>query len=97
MSPRRTLIAAAILSIASQAIAGTLIENANGYTLNAQGQLVKFSALAFDDAGRIVAVGTAREVAAKAKDFKRVDVQGRTVLPGLIDAHGHVFRPRRHR
>jgi predicted amidohydrolase YtcJ len=92
MSPRRTLLAAAILSIASQAIAGTLIENANGYTLNAQGQLVKFSALAFDDAGRIVAVGTAREVAAKAKDFKRVDVQGRTVLPGLIDAHGHVFR-----
>jgi len=92
MSPRRTLLAAAILSIASQAIAGTLIENANGYTLNAQGQLVKFSTLAFDDAGRIIAVGTAREVAAKAKDFKRVDVQGRTVLPGLIDAHGHVFR-----
>lgn len=89
---RRTLLAAATLAaFAATANAGTMIENANGYTLNAKGQLVRFKALAFDDSGRLVAVGSAKHVAAKAKGFQRVDVQGKTVLPGLIDAHGHVF------
>ncbi|KQV47481.1 MULTISPECIES: amidohydrolase [unclassified Duganella] len=88
---RRTLFAAAALAIAGAANAGTMIDNANGYTLNARGRLVQFQALAFDDSGKLVAVGSAREVAARAKGFKRIDVQGKTVLPGLIDAHGHVF------
>ncbi|UGQ45751.1 amidohydrolase [Massilia endophytica] len=91
MSLRRNLLAAACLAFVAQAQAGTVIDNANGYTLNAKNQLVKFSSLAFDDDGRIVAVGTANEVAGRAKGFRHVDVQGRTVLPGLIDAHGHVL------
>ncbi|GGB97477.1 amidohydrolase [Pseudoduganella buxea] len=73
------------------ATTGTVIDNANGYTLNAAGKLVRFQSLAFDGQGRIVAVGSARDVAARAKGFQHVDVQGKTVLPGLIDAHGHVF------
>jgi len=88
---RRTLLAAAALLAATAASAGTMIDNANGYTLNAKGKLVQFQALAFDDSGKLVAVGSKREVAARAKGFKRIDVQGKTVLPGLIDAHGHVF------
>ncbi|MGJ7918763.1 amidohydrolase [Massilia sp. LXY-6] len=71
--------------------ADTVIDNANGYTLNAKGNIVQFASLAFDDQGRILAVGTAPEVAAKAPNARHVDLQGRTVLPGLIDAHGHVF------
>ena len=73
------------------AMADTVIDNANGYTLNAKGDLVQFTALAFDDQGKIIAVGSGAEVAAKAKNARRIDMQGRTVLPGLIDAHGHVF------
>jgi len=88
---RRTLLAAALAIAATAANAGTMIDNANGYTLNAKGKLVQFKALAFDDSGRLVAVGGTREVAARAKGFRRIDVQGKTVLPGLIDAHGHVF------
>jgi predicted amidohydrolase YtcJ len=80
----------AALALAS-AHADTVIVNANGYTLNAKGDLVQFAALAFDEQGRIVAVGTAAEVTAKAPGARQVDVQGKTVLPGLIDAHGHVF------
>ena len=71
--------------------ADTIIINANGYTLNAKGDLVQFAALAFDDQGKIVAVGSAAEVRAKAPGARQVDVGGKTVLPGLIDAHGHVF------
>jgi predicted amidohydrolase YtcJ len=71
--------------------ADTVIDNANGYTLNAKGDVVQFTSLAFDDKGRIIAVGAAKDVAAKAPNAKHVDLQGRTMLPGLIDAHGHVF------
>jgi predicted amidohydrolase YtcJ len=75
----------------SAARADTVIDNANGYTLNAKGDIVQFASMAFDDNGRITAVGAAKEVAAKAPQAKHVDMAGRTVLPGLIDAHGHVF------
>lgn len=79
--------AVAAMSVQAQ----TVIENANGYTLNKQGELVQFTALAFDAQGKILAVGSAADVAAKAPGARRVDMGGRTVLPGLIDAHGHVF------
>jgi predicted amidohydrolase YtcJ len=84
-----TLIALALT--AATAHATTVIDNANGYTLNAKGDVVQFASLAFDDAGHILAVGTAAETNAKAPQAKHVDMAGRTVLPGLIDAHGHVF------
>jgi predicted amidohydrolase YtcJ len=47
--------------------------------------------MAFDDKGRIIAVGSAAAVAARAPSARHVDMHGQTVLPGLIDAHGHVF------
>jgi len=81
----------AALAGLSAAQADTVIDNANGYTLDSKGELVQFTALAFDDKGRIIAVGSAAEVNAKAPGARRIDLQGRTVLPGLIDAHGHVF------
>jgi len=71
--------------------ADTVVDNANGYTLNGKGELVQFTSIAFDDKGRIIAVGSGADVAAKAPNAKRIDMGGRTMLPGLIDAHGHVF------
>ncbi len=94
MRPLSSLIVLAglgVLGVTSSAHADTVITNANGYTLNAKGELVQFSALAFDDKGRITAVGSNADVTAKAKGARQVDMGGRTVLPGLIDAHGHVF------
>lgn len=89
--PLCSMIVLAGLGVLASAHADTVITNANGYTLNAKGELVQFSALAFDDKGRITAVGSNAEVAARAKGARQVDMGGRTVLPGLIDAHGHVF------
>jgi predicted amidohydrolase YtcJ len=83
--------AALALPGAQAAQGNTVIVNANGYTLNAKGDLVQFNALAFDDKGKILAVGSAADVAVKAPGARQVDLKGRTVLPGLIDAHGHVF------
>jgi predicted amidohydrolase YtcJ len=76
---------------ALSAQADTIIDRANGYTLNSRNELVRFASMAFDDNGRIIAVGSAADVAARAPKARHVDIQGKTVLPGLIDAHGHVF------
>jgi predicted amidohydrolase YtcJ len=44
-------------------------------------------------AGKFIAVGDDREIMALAgPETKRVDLQGRRVLPGLIDNHTHVVR-----
>jgi predicted amidohydrolase YtcJ len=42
---------------------------------------------------RIVAVGTNQEIARLAQpDTRRIDLRGRTVIPGLIDNHMHLLR-----
>jgi len=48
-------------------------------------------AVAWDAQGRILAVGGTREVLARYPDARRIDAAGKTVIPGLIDAHGHVM------
>lgn len=84
------LLAAALLAAAPSA-AATLVANANGYTLDAAGALQRFEALLIGDDGRVVATYPK----GKAPPFKAgdtvVDAKGRTLLPGLIDAHGHVM------
>nr|WP_092276164.1 MULTISPECIES: amidohydrolase [unclassified Duganella] len=90
ISMRIPLIIAAALA-ALPAHADTIIDRANGYTLNAAGQLQRFTSLAFDDLGRIVAVGSEAQTAAALPKAEHIDAQGKTLLPGLIDAHGHVF------
>ena len=43
--------------------------------------------------GRITAVGTSKEIEALAGGTtRRIDLQGRTVIPGLIDNHMHLLR-----
>ncbi|GAA4861837.1 amidohydrolase [Luteimonas vadosa] len=48
-------------------------------------------AMAWDASGRILAVGEAAELAARYPRARRIDVGDATVIPGLIDAHGHVM------
>ena len=47
-------------------------------------------AMVFDDAGRILALGAATELAPRYPAARRLDLGDATVIPGLIDAHGHV-------
>ncbi|WP_238382781.1 amidohydrolase [Cognatilysobacter segetis] len=47
-------------------------------------------AFAFDATGRIVDIGERDRVLAAHRDARRIDLAGATVVPGLIDAHGHV-------
>jgi predicted amidohydrolase YtcJ len=91
VSPLAAAIAAALFVMVPRVQADTIVDHANGYTLTASGKLQRFTALAFDDRGKIIAVGDEQGMAAKAPKARHIDVQGKTLLPGLIDAHGHVF------
>ncbi|HYD81861.1 MAG TPA: amidohydrolase family protein [Paucimonas sp.] len=86
-----SLCAAALAAASTAAHAATIIDNANGYTFTKTGKLLRFSSLAIGDDGKVIAVGSAKVVAAKAPRAEHVDAGGKTLLPGLIDAHGHVF------
>lgn len=48
-------------------------------------------AIAWDAQGRILAVGGADDLRARYPDARRLEAPGKTVIPGLIDAHGHVM------
>ena len=61
--------------------------NANIHTLDPQRPHAQ--ALAIRDE-KIIAIGTNAEVESALPDAPTFDVQGRTVLPGLIDAHMHM-------
>lgn len=69
--------------------APTLIEHVQGYTLAAN-HLESFSGLVFE-AGKVLEAGDAAELRKKYSSATLVDGHGKTLLPGLIDAHGHVF------
>ncbi len=77
---------AAVLS--GPAVGETSFIHANGYTLNDVGALARFSTLVVDDAGRVKATLAQGDALPRGK---RIDVHGATLLPGLIDAHGHVM------
>lgn len=86
------IVALAVLTMSQMTVAETLIVNANGYTLNAAGKLVRFSALRIDDRGKVLQIGQDKPLRQSAKSATVIDAQGRTLLPGLIDAHGHVMK-----
>ncbi|MES2498348.1 MAG: amidohydrolase [Pseudomonadota bacterium] len=83
-------ILAALTLLATPAFADGLIDNANGYTFDAKGQLIRFNALVIDDQGKVAKLLDRNEKRPEKLDY-RLDARGRTVIPGLIDAHGHVM------
>lgn len=89
-SIRTSLLALAAMAALHAHAAPTLVESVQGYTLQ-NDKLTQFTGLVFDQ-GKVLATGDAAALRAKYPDAKRIDGQGKTLLPGLIDAHGHVFR-----
>jgi predicted amidohydrolase YtcJ len=86
------LLFASLIILQAPAIraAELLVHNVNGYTLDSHGKLQRFEALLIDH-GKVVATGTDVELASRSRHARMVDGHGRTLLPGLIDAHGHVM------
>ena len=94
LSPRemnRILIFLLALCLtAAPAFADVLVDNVNGYTLRADGRLTQFDALLVGDDGRVKQLYRGRDRRPERTRY-RVDGRGRTLIPGLIDAHGHIL------
>nr|NUR37665.1 amidohydrolase family protein [Sphingomonas sp.] len=86
---RKSLLPLVAALLASPAMADTLIENASGIQVDAAGHLQLFSGLLIGDDGKVVRLLWPGEEPPKAA--MTVDAHGRCILPGLIDAHGHVL------
>jgi len=88
---RTPLIAAAALLLApAPALADTLVHNAKGTQIDPRGKLQRFEALLIGDDGRVKQLFAAGDRLPR-RVTHMVDAQGRSLLPGLIDAHGHVM------
>ena len=65
-----------------------IVHNAKIYTVNEQFGMAE--AFAVKDA-KIVAVGASRDILSKYTSKNKLDAAGKTIVPGLIDAHAHFF------
>src|SRR5688572_1234413 len=85
---KKALFALVLSTAASPALADTMIYNVNGIQVGADGKLQRFGGLVIGDDGKVA------ELFQRTEDLNRpiereIDGEGRTLLPGLIDAHGH--------
>lgn len=84
----RTMLVTGLLAVAGSGMAEvTVLSAARIHTLD-DGQ-PRVGAIAYE-AGRIVAVGDAGALRERFPDARSIDLGAATVVPGLIDAHGHV-------
>ena len=65
-----------------------LIDNIQGYSFDNQRELFNFTAMAIKD-GKVLATGDSK-LSKDYPDAETIDGQGKTLIPGIIDAHGHV-------
>ena len=86
----KPLLLACLYAGSSLAVAQTkVIYNANGYTPLYKGEVQQFSTLVIKN-GKVVKLG-GDTLKNNFPDAKLIDAHGNTLLPGLIDAHGHII------
>jgi predicted amidohydrolase YtcJ len=86
---RKALFAAVAALLASPALSDTLIDHANGIQVDAAGHLQHFTGVLIGDDGKVVRLLHPGDPLPRTAST--VDVHGKTLLPGFIDAHGHVM------
>ncbi len=81
---------AAVLALAAPAQADTLVDHVAGETIDATGGVEHFTGLVIGSDGRIAQVLHEGEKRPTRPDYA-VEGHGAVMLPGLIDAHVHIF------
>ncbi|MGB8378158.1 MAG: amidohydrolase [Rhodanobacteraceae bacterium] len=84
------LCVAALLALTpGPTAATTILVNARIHTMDPQHPAA--AAMVWDESGKLIAVGDAHALQRQYGDARRVDAGGAAVVPGLIDAHGHML------
>ena len=87
----KALLAIALSSVTAPALADTLITNVNGMQVGDDGNLQHFRALTIGNDGKVRQTIERPELVRLAGITRTINGGGKTLLPGLIDAHGHVM------
>lgn len=87
---RQAFAILATVALCAPAFADTLVDNVNGITLDKEGKLVRFTGLVIDTDGKVKQLLERKDKRPERPDFKE-DGEGRTLIPGMFDAHGHVM------
>ena len=90
MSAFSSCTLAVVLALVS-ASAGATTLLLNGQIQSMDAAHPRATAMAWDDSGKLLAVGDTAALQKQYPDAKRIDAHGATVVPGLIDAHGHML------
>ena len=79
---------ALLLTVSYTSMAATLVYNVHGYTMD-HGERIDFVAMEYAGA-RVTHLYTDEKSFGASKAEDKIDGKGATLLPGLIDAHGHI-------
>lgn len=86
----RAACAALALVAATPTLAQGLVDNVDGVALDAQGRVVRFTGIVVAPDGKVERL-LQRGDRRPQRPTWRSDMRGRTLIPGMIDAHGHVM------
>lgn len=89
MSIRAPFLLLGLIAASSTCAAPTLLVDARIHTLDPAAPHAE--AMAWDEDGRLLALGTQAELRERFRGAREVSLGGQTVIPGLIDAHGHLM------
>ena len=85
-----SLAALSLALLPTPALADALVDNVNGVTIDKQGRVVRFTGLLLTLDGKVTKLLRQGEKRPEKLDW-RADMKGRVLVPGMIDAHGHVM------
>jgi predicted amidohydrolase YtcJ len=83
-----TVVTGFVVMYSTSRMASTLFINGTVYTLDASNSVAQAIAVS---GNRIVGVGTTAEISRHFTSDNVIDLQGKTVVPGLIDGHCHIL------
>ena len=86
---KKLLLAALLATMPNPAFADGLVDNVDGVTLDADGKVLRFTGLLITPDGHVARLMKQGEKRPDKLDW-RADMKGKVLLPGFVDAHGHV-------
>lgn len=84
------MIALTALALGAPAHADGLVDNVDGFTLDEAGRVQRFNGLLVGRDGKVVQMLRAGDPRPARLDW-RADMSGQVLIPGFVDAHGHVM------
>lgn len=90
IKPLAILALLATSAFGTPAYADALVDNVNGMTVDKAGHVTRFTGLVLTPDGKVVRLLSAHDKRPDHLDW-RADEHGKVMLPGFIDAHGHVM------